>query len=137
MHFVAAGAVTRRGFARLGMVEQVRDLGRTLEYLLARYDRLVREATGTDLPSPDFEGRIQQASRQVADVASRLQDLLVLEHEARQAEACAAFDPVAVAPRPRKPGTVIAAPRRPGRPTVDRFSPIVDVPSIRERAVVQ
>ena len=76
----------------MGMVEQVRDLGRTLEYVMARYDRLVREVVGTDIPLPDLEGRVQQASRQVADVATRLQELLVLEHEARQAEAHAALE---------------------------------------------
>jgi hypothetical protein len=136
MHLVTATALTPRNFARLGMVEKVRDVGRTLEYVLARYDRLVREVAGTDLPSPDFEGRVQQASRQVADVATRLQDLLVLEHEARRAEAYAAFEQVAATPRSRKPGSVVAA-RRPRRTTVDGFSHIVTVPPVRERAVVQ
>jgi hypothetical protein len=117
------------------MVEQVRDLGRTLEYVLARYDRLVRELAGTDLPAPDFEGRIQQAGRQVADVATRLQELFVLEHEARQAEAYAAFEPLPAVTKKRR--AAIASPGRPRRTAIDRFPPIVAVPRASERVVVQ
>ena len=140
MRLVTASAGTCRTFARVGMLEQVRDLGRTLEYALAHYDRIVREMTGTDIPSPDFEGRIQVANREVADVATRLQELFVLEHEARRAEAYAAFEPVAAAPRkpaPRTPASVIATPRRPRRPSLDRFVPIVAQPRFGDRVVAQ
>jgi hypothetical protein len=135
MHLLTATMATRRSFARIGMVEQVRDLGRTLEYVLARYDRLVRELAGTDLPAPDFDGRIQQASRQVADVATRLQDLFVLEHEARLAEAYAAFEqmPATV----RKPRPAVVSTRRQRHPPVERVVPIAAAQRFAERVAVQ
>jgi hypothetical protein len=126
----------RRSFARHGMLEQVRDLGRTLEYVLARYDRLVREVAGTDIPSPDFEGRVQASSREVADVATRLQDLFVLEYEARQAESYAAFGRVPAA-RPARSATITAASTRPRRSALNTLVPVVAPPQYRERAVVQ
>jgi hypothetical protein len=128
MHLVTRAAGTRRSFARHGMLEQVRDLGRRLEYVLARYDHLVRDMAGTDVPSADFEGRIHLVNREIGQVAHRLQDLFVLEHEARRAEAYAEFEQVAAA-RP-KHGTVVATPPRPRRTAVDRLGPIVTAPPL-------
>jgi hypothetical protein len=126
---------TRRSFARHGMLEQVRDVGRTLEYVLARYDRLVREVAGTDIPSPDFEGRVQAASREVADVATRLQDLFVLEYEARQAEAYAAFGQRPAAAQ--KARTAVSSTRRQRPASVERFVPIAAAHRFNERVAVQ
>jgi hypothetical protein len=135
MKLVARVPGGRRSFARQGMLEQVRDLGRTLEYVLARYECLVREVAGTDIPSPDFEGRVQASSREVADVATRLQDVFVLEYEARQAEAYAAFGRL---PNPaRKRGAVAASTRRPRPASLERIVPLVAAQRFAERVSVQ
>jgi hypothetical protein len=132
MHLVTRAAGTRRNFARHGMLEQVRDLGRRLEYVFARYDHLVRDLSGNDIPSPDFESRVQIVNKQIGDVADRLQDLFVLEYEAHRAEAYAAFGKVPSATR--KAGTVVATPRRPRRTSIERMAPVVNAGRLSEAA---
>jgi hypothetical protein len=67
-------------------VSEMRDVGDRLEYVLGCYDRLVREVADGTVPVPDFNGRVALLNSQLVFVAGRLQELLVLEHEAGRAE---------------------------------------------------
>jgi hypothetical protein len=118
---VAGGA--RKSFARHEMLEQVRDLGGRLEYVMARYDRLVRDIGGTQTPSPDFESRVRRVNLEIGDVTRRLQELFVLEYEARQAEAYAAFEQAKA--RRQAPRPVAARRRRERSSGIKPFVPAV------------
>jgi hypothetical protein len=125
---VAGGA--RKSFVRCEMLEQVRDLGGRLEYVLARYDRLVHDLAGTEIPSSDFESRVHVVNREIGDVTHRLQELFVLEHEARLAEAYAAFEPVAA--KPQEPRTVAGRRRRERGSVIKPFMPAVQAQKASE-----
>ncbi len=79
----------RKGFVRRDALAQLCDVGERLEYVLARYSRLVREVGETPVRAPDLTGRVELINTQLVYVAQRLQELLVLEHEAARAEALA------------------------------------------------
>lgn len=118
---------------------QIRDIGWRLEHLLTSYDRLVRGLLGADLPIPDSHDRLRAISSQIEDVSKRMQEMLIVAHEDRQAEVCAALDRAGAH---RKPPAA-AAPPRSGRPTVvtplrpasgRRFATVTAFSSDRPRA---
>ncbi len=84
----------RNGFVRREALAELCGVGDRLEYVLSRYDRLVREI-GEPSVVPDLRGRVEVINSQLVFVAQRLQELLVLEHEAVRADALAAGEPVA------------------------------------------
>jgi hypothetical protein len=120
MHIVSKSAELRRGFARHGMLEQVRNLGQRLEYVLARYDTLVKDLAGLDVPSSDFESRVQMVNREVGHVTHRLQELFVLEYEAKKAEAYASSESALCVRAAHN--TAAAESRRPRRTAVAHFA---------------
>ena len=96
------------------MLGQVRDVGGCLEHLLATYDRLVRGLLSTDVPIPDSHDRLRAISSQIEDVSKRVQEMLILAHEDREAEVYAALDRAGA----RRKSPTAAAPSLSGRPTV-------------------
>src|ERR1035437_1979521 len=96
------------------MLGQVRDVGGCLEHLLASYDRLVRGLLSADMPIPDSHDRLRAISSQIENVSKRVQEMLILAHEDRQAEVYAAFDQAGARRKSPTPG----APPLSGRPTV-------------------
>ncbi len=97
------------------MLVQVRELGGRLEHVTAQYDRLVRELLGDDAPSSEFDSRLYLVNREFGNVARRLQELFVLDHEARRLKKGRA---VQKAPRQRLEPRRVAALREVGRPSV-------------------
>jgi hypothetical protein len=89
MQLVKVGG-RRKALVRLDAVSKLRDVGDRLEYVTARYDRLVREVADGTVPVPDLSGRVDLINSQLVYVAQRLQELMVLEHETSRAEALAA-----------------------------------------------
>ncbi len=93
-----------RSVERRELLRQVRDIGERLDYVAARYDRLVQDLTG--------EGGIRHCNRAVevanlrlAEVVDRLQEMLVVGHELRQRKPRTALHPV------RSAGTFQGRPR--------------------------
>jgi hypothetical protein len=113
----------RKAFVRHELLEQVRDIGGRLEYVMARYDRLVRDIGGESVPSPDFTSRALVINRQLEDVTKKLQELFVLEYEAQQAEAYAEFEKTS---ERRRASREAPAPRR--RRDRDPVGPLVAIP---------
>lgn len=66
--------------------EQLRDLGGRLEYLVARYGRLVTDVVD-GRPLTELRDSVELTSNQLGYVARRLQELLVLQYEQRHGEA--------------------------------------------------
>ena len=61
---------------------EIRDLGVRLEYLVSRYERLVRDLDdATPANVPEVEARVRMANRELSFVAVQLQQLLVEKHE--------------------------------------------------------
>jgi hypothetical protein len=97
------------------MLVQVRDLGGRLEHVSAQYDRLVSELFGDDAPSSEFDSRLYLINREFGNVARRLQELIVLEYDARRHKKSR---PVQKAHRRRQDGRYVAALGGIGRPSV-------------------
>jgi hypothetical protein len=135
MHLVTRQAGARRGFARQKMLEQVRDVGLALEFVLVRYERLARDIAGAEFPAEDFQSRVKLVNREVAGVATRLQDLFVIEYEARKAEAYAEFE-ASNASRAKRPPVSRSAVARRNRQAADSFVQVAGAP-LRECAVAQ
>jgi hypothetical protein len=94
MELVKGPGGRRKGFVRRDALVQLCDVGDRLEHVLTRYTRLVRELE--EAPRvPDFSDRVELVNRQLVYLAQRLQELLILEHEAARADALAAQDAAA------------------------------------------
>ncbi|HEX7485173.1 MAG TPA: hypothetical protein VF332_03410 [Vicinamibacterales bacterium] len=61
-------------------------MGDRLDYVISRYQRLVGDVVDGSVPMPDFNGRVDALNTQLASVALRLQDLIILEHEAARVD---------------------------------------------------
>jgi hypothetical protein len=92
MELVTAGGSRRKVLARQDAVSQLRDVGDRLDYVLGRYSRLVCEVADGTVPVPDFSGRVALLNSQMVFVAERLQELLVLQHEAARSLVTAVGD---------------------------------------------
>jgi hypothetical protein len=114
MPLVNVAGIDRRLTAANEMLGQVRDVGGCLEHLLASYDRMVRGLLGADVPLPDPHGRLRAISSRIEDVSKRVQEMLILAHEDRQAEVYAAFDRAGA----QRKSPTAAAPPLNRRPTV-------------------
>jgi len=90
MELVKAPGTRRKGFVRRDALSQLCDVGDRLDYILARYSRLVSELGESAVGVPDLSGRVELINSQLVYVAHRLQEVLVLEHEAARAEKLAA-----------------------------------------------
>jgi hypothetical protein len=108
MQLVKTPVGRRKAPVRLDAVEQLRDAGDRLEYVLARYSRLVRELADGSVAVPDFSGRVELINGQLVFVAQRLQELIILEHETSRAEAKASRESAA-AQRTAFPRRVVRA----------------------------
>ena len=94
---------------------QVRELGGRLEHVTAQYDRLVRDLFGEAASSSEYDSRLYLVNREFGNVARRLQELFVLDYEARHHKKSR---PVQKAPRRRDQTRHVAALREVGRPSV-------------------
>ncbi len=65
-------------------MRQLRDVGGRLEYLVARYSRLLRDATDGIGAAADLRDTMELMDGQLGYVARRLQELLVADYEERQ-----------------------------------------------------
>jgi hypothetical protein len=90
MELVTAGGGRRKAASSRDSVSQLRDIGDRLEHVLGRYGRLVRDVTDGPVPVPDLSGRVALITSQLGFVAERLQELIVIEHQAGRAERLAA-----------------------------------------------
>jgi hypothetical protein len=90
MELVKAAGVRHKGLVRHDALSQLHDVGDRLEYVLARYGRLVIELGEGAAGIPDLGGRIELINGQLVHVTHRLQELLILEHETDRADALAA-----------------------------------------------
>ena len=86
MQLVKAPAGRRKVQVQIDGVTQLRDVGDRLEYIVARYGRLVREVSDGSIPVPDLAGRVDLLNSHLVFVAQRLQEVLILEHESARAE---------------------------------------------------
>ncbi len=66
-------------------MRQLRDVGGRLEYLVARYSRLLRDATEGIGAAADLRDTMELMDGQLGYVARRLQELLVADFEERHA----------------------------------------------------
>jgi hypothetical protein len=95
MELVRATGARRKGLVRCDAVSQLCEVGDRLDYLLGRYSRLVGELGEGAAGVPDLAGRVELINDQLVYVAQRLQELLILEHEAARAETLAAGESTA------------------------------------------
>ncbi len=61
---------------------QVREVGDRLEYIVARYARLVRDLSG-EQPMLDLREGVESLNLQLGYLAQRMQELLVMQFEQR------------------------------------------------------
>lgn len=108
MELVKVPTGRRRGFVRRDALAQLSDVGDRLEYVLGRYSRLVREIGEMSVAVPDLSGRVELINSQLVYVAQRLQEMMILEHEAARADAQAAEES-AEARRTAFPRSVVRA----------------------------
>jgi hypothetical protein len=95
MELVRATGARRKGLVRCDALSQLCDVGDRLEYILTRYSRLVRELGEGAAGVANLDGRVGSINHQLVYVAERLQELLILEHEATRAELLAAGESTA------------------------------------------
>lgn len=86
MELVKAPGTRRNGFVRRDALSQLCEVGDRLDYILARYTRLVKELGDSAVGVPDLSGRVELINSQLVYVAQRLQEMFVLEHEAARAD---------------------------------------------------
>jgi hypothetical protein len=94
---------------------QVRELGGRLEHVTAQYDRLVRDLFGEAASSSEFDSRLYLVNREFGNVARRLQELFVLDYEARHHKKSR---PIQQTERRRRAPRQVAALRDVGRSSV-------------------
>jgi hypothetical protein len=90
MQLVKIRTGRRRSRSREDAVILLRDLGDRLDHVLGSYGRLVSDLADEEPGIPDFAGRVDLLSTHLAFVAQRLQEVLILRHEATRAEVAAA-----------------------------------------------
>lgn len=105
MELVKSPARRRKGFVRRDALVSLCDVGDRLEHVVGRYARLVREV-GEPAITPDLNGRVEGINSQLVYVAQKLQELLLLEYEAAQADALAGGESAA-ARRNAFPRTIV------------------------------
>jgi hypothetical protein len=86
MRLVKTNGDRRQMVVGPGALEQLRDVGARLDYIVARYGRLVTEVSD-GRPLPDLQDSVELMNNQIGYVARRLQDLLVASYEQRHAGA--------------------------------------------------
>jgi hypothetical protein len=86
MELVKADGGRRKVLVRPDALSQLRDAGERLEYVAARYARLVGDVADASVPVTDFGGRLDLINGQLGFVVQRLQELMILEHEAARAD---------------------------------------------------
>jgi hypothetical protein len=77
------GGGRRRKFVRQDYIESLRDVGGRLEMLMGRYEALVTDVARAVGPVSDFNGRLDLVNSQLAFITRRLQELFLIEHDAR------------------------------------------------------
>jgi len=83
MRLVKAGSVEQTAQLRQDSIDQLRDVGSRLNYVLDRYASLVSDFGASGGQVADLNARLDLVASQLGYVARRLQDLLVTRHEAR------------------------------------------------------
>ena len=108
---------THTSFSRTELLLQACELGSRLGHLVTQYDRLVRGLSGAEPAAADLDSRVHLVNREFTDLSRRVQELLVLEHDARRQEKGGRTKPVNC----RSDGTRQAAPvHQGGRSSVVR-----------------
>jgi len=105
MELVKAHGGRRKAFVRRDALAQLTDVGDRLEHVITRYSRLVGEVAEPTM-GPDLNGRVELINSQLVYVAQKLQELLILEHEAARADALASGESL-TARRHAFPRTVV------------------------------
>jgi hypothetical protein len=95
MELVKARGRRRKGYVRRDALAQLCDVGARLEYVLSRYARMARDLGEMSVNVPDLSDQVELVNSQLAVVAGRLQDMLILEHDAARADALAAREAAA------------------------------------------
>lgn len=86
MRLVKTSGNSQQGIHGQEAFDQLRDLGSRLEYVVARYGRLVMDVTD-GRPLPDMKDAVEMMNNQLGYVARRLQEALLAEYEQRHGEA--------------------------------------------------
>lgn len=60
---------------------EIRDAGGRLEYLVARYERLVRDLLRDLAPSAELQSRLRLLNREIGLLALSIQDLMLMKGE--------------------------------------------------------
>lgn len=101
MRLVIPTAERRPGVGQKAF-EQLRDVGDRLDYITARYRRILSEAL-EGRPLPDVAESLEMMNNQLGYVARQLQDVLVAryegQHDAGEADEGAGVRPAAMAAR--------------------------------------
>ncbi|RPJ64516.1 MAG: hypothetical protein EHM24_22725 [Acidobacteria bacterium] len=82
MRLVKAASVERTVQLRQDSIDQLRDVGSRLNYVLDRYASLVSDFGASGGHVADLNARLELVASQLGYVARRLQDLLVTRYEA-------------------------------------------------------
>jgi hypothetical protein len=107
MRLVKAAGRRRKAFVRQESVQQVRDVGARLEYVLARYSSLVREI-GEEGAASELNSRLDLINSQLVYVTRRLQEVMLFEHENAHLEQVTAEEAIeAAADFPREIASAI------------------------------
>jgi hypothetical protein len=77
------GAARGTSGSQHSLLERVRDVGLSLEYAVVRYERLAREVAAGAPLAEDLHSRVQVVNRDLAALATAMQDLVLLVHQAR------------------------------------------------------
>jgi hypothetical protein len=83
MRLVKAAIVERTAQAGQDAIDQLRDVGSRLDYVLDRYASLVSDLGASGGHVADLNARLDLVASQLGYVARRLQDMVVTRHEAR------------------------------------------------------
>jgi len=90
MRLVKAASVEQTAEVRQDSIDQLRDVGSRLNYVLERYASLVSELGASGGHVADLNARLDLVASQLGYVARRLQDMLVTRHEARAPKSASA-----------------------------------------------
>jgi hypothetical protein len=107
---------TQMAYSRADTLVRVRDLGARLERVVAKYDRLVRGLSGEEAAPLDLDSRLHLANRELGWVVRQVQEVLVVEYEARRQPKSGSVRQAGR--RPHEHRQAEAPPRRPARPSV-------------------
>ena len=77
--------LVRRDYCRLEVsrdrLAEVRDVGGRLEFMVSRYERLVRDVVRDLAPSAELQSRLRLLNRELGILALSLQDLMLAKRE--------------------------------------------------------